>query len=213
MTEPKELLDETVEDIKPTEERATVAFKLEKKVKDLKYGVGQNFLEMGRLLKEIRDNQYYKDLGYDTVSEWLSSPDISINPRWAWDFISVHEIFVEKHGLAPASVLEADYSKLHDIIPIVRKDPDKVEEWLDKATNLRRVDLRREIDEYKGKDDKDIADGATAHVSVNRLLDWLRLLDFSTKEDNTTYLETLKEEIEGQIKKSTGLLDISELKK
>lgn len=211
MPDPKDLLNKEV-DAKPTRKRSEIAFELEQQVKGVKFKVGENFLKLGKLLKEFRDHAYYKDLNYDTMTDWLSSPDISISVGWAWNFISIYEIFILRHGLSPARVLEADYSKLQVIIPLVRKNPDSAEDWLEKATDLRRVDLKREIQEYKGQTEKEIAEESVSHIRVEKLLFWLNILKIFEKENDKVVLETLKEEIEGQIKKSTGLMDISKLK-
>lgn len=211
MTDPKDLLNKEV-DAKPTMKRSETAFKLEQEVKGIRHKVGESFLELGRLLKEFRDNAYYKDLNYDTMTDWLSSPDISISIGWAWNFISVYEIFILEHGLSPARVLGADYSKLQEIIPIVRKAPDSAEEWLEKATDLRRVDLRREIQEFKGLDEHDVAERSVAHLPVSRILHWIKMLKLFREDNEKVILETLEEELDGEIKKATGLMDISKLK-
>lgn len=187
--------------------RAEVAFSLEQHIKDLKIQLGHNFLNIGKTLKEIRDNEYYRELGYESISEWLNSPDISISARWAWDFIAIYEVFILEHKVDPQMVLETDYSKLHQILPLVRNETEnsKVEAWLEKAKNLRRIDLTREINEYRHVDDQQIADAGVAHIRVSLLLDWINLI----KQDQK---DTVIEEITGEIKKSTGLLDLSKIK-
>lgn len=127
------------------DERSKLAFELEQHLRDIKMRTGMNFIEMGKTLKEIRDNKLYKELGYDTVTEWLSDPDISISASWAWNFISIYEILILKHGIMPEKLLEADYNKLIQIIPIVRKNPESAEVWVEKAKTLRKIDLQREI--------------------------------------------------------------------
>jgi len=142
-----EELNKIETEIIPTAERGKIAFELEQKVKELQHSIGSNFLEMGKVLKEIRDNQYYRELGYDTITDWLQ--ERSISAGWAWNFINIYEIFILEHKLSPARVLETDYSKLSLILPIVKRHPDQVDDWLTKAENLRRIDLRREIMDFK----------------------------------------------------------------
>ena len=108
MNDPEVLLNKTTGVAKTSEGRAKKAFELEKKIKDLKFVVGKNFLELGRLLKEIRDKQYYLDLGYNTVTEWLNSPDVSISARWAWDFISVYEVLILEHKIILSKTMKKE---------------------------------------------------------------------------------------------------------
>lgn len=133
----------------PTEERANVAYSLEKGLLNLKRGVAKNFLMMGKVLKEIRDNGYYKELGYDSVSEWLRSPDISLSERWSLSAISIYDTFVNKLDMSFDEVAEIDYSKLYEINSIVKRDPDNAEKWIDAARSMRKVDLIRELQEHR----------------------------------------------------------------
>jgi len=50
-----------------------------------------NFVEMGRYLKTIRDNTYYKALGYDDFANWLGSPEIDFSRRTAYYYIGIVE--------------------------------------------------------------------------------------------------------------------------
>lgn len=131
------------------EDRATKAFELEEKLKDTKQNLGSGFLEIGRILKEVRDNRYYVELGYESITEWFSSSDVSISPAWAWHFISIYETFVLEHKVPIKNLADIDYSKLQDIVAVVHDNPDELDEWLEKARNLRRIDLKRELQEYK----------------------------------------------------------------
>lgn len=131
-----------------TNQRYTTATRLEERVRSLKFEVGRSFLDLGKTLKEIRDNDYYKELGYESILEWLSSPEISLSATWCWNLIAIYELFIVEHKLSPENVLSVDYSKLTEIAPVIKREPDKLEEWLDKARVLRRIDLRREIKEH-----------------------------------------------------------------
>lgn len=140
-------------DISPTtngrEIRATRAFELENKLKTTKTNIGSGFLEIGKILKEVRDNQYYTELGYQSVAEWFSSPDVSISPSWAWHFISIYETFVLKHKITIERLSGIDYTKLQDITKVVGEHPEQVDEWIEKARSLRRIDLKRELQELR----------------------------------------------------------------
>lgn len=129
------------------EERGKRAFELESKIKEVKYAIGYNFLEMGKYLREIYDNCYYQELGFSSMSEWLS--EASISNSWAWTFMDIYQIFVLEHKIPQEKILEVDYTKLSQIVPVIKQNPEDAEKWLEAATSLRRIDLQREIRESK----------------------------------------------------------------
>lgn len=148
--------------LKKTDERADLAYKLENELRDTKKRLGTGFIEIGRILREIRDNGYYVELGYETITDWLSSPDVSITPAWAYHFIAIYETFILEHKIKMDDLAGIDYTKLRDIVPVVRENPKKIEEWIDKARELRRIDLRRELQEFKVKREAKLHEKVTA---------------------------------------------------
>lgn len=135
--------------------RGEYAAQLETKVIRLKQGVGLNFLELGRLLCEVKEEEYFKELGFETITEWLSSPDVSISPGWAWNFIGLYDTYIRKAKLQPADIQTIDYTKLQMITPVVKRHPDKLDELLTKAATLRRVDLKRDLRQFKAEHGED----------------------------------------------------------
>lgn len=133
----------------PQEVAEQRAIQLEGEIIQLKNQVNHSFLELGRILKEFRDNKYYTHLGHDTLTQYLSSSDISISPQWAWAFISHYEVFVLQNKVEPAELMDIDYTKLNQIAPIVKKNPEELDHWLDAARQLRRIDLQKEVKAYK----------------------------------------------------------------
>lgn len=125
--------------------RADVAFELEQSFKQYKLQAGNCFLQMGKILKSIRDGNLYKELGYESIIDWFSSPDVSVTPSWAWAFISIYETFVLEYGYSEEEIASIDYTKLKDITTLIKENPNDADKWLDNAKNLRRIDLRKEI--------------------------------------------------------------------
>lgn len=126
------------------------ASEIEDKIKENKIKVSFGIWEIGALLKEFQLNDYHIDLGFNSFTEWLSSPDIDFAPRTAFMFMDLHQTYIEDYEFTPDSLSDIDYSKLHKILPIIRgKDTDVVDEWVNKAKVLRRADLAREVREYQ----------------------------------------------------------------
>lgn len=126
--------------------RAEVATNIENQIKENKKVVGSGIWAIGRLLKEFQANDFYIDLGYSSFTEWLSSPDIDFAPRTAFMFMDLHATYIDKFEYTEAELADIDYSKLHRILPIIRDEKKEVvDEWVNKARALRRVDLTREL--------------------------------------------------------------------
>lgn len=145
----KDKLDNTALSVTPTEERGIIAFDLEKNLINQKRGISVGFIEIGKILKEIRDNSYFVELGYNRFSDWLNSPDVSITPGWAWNFIAMYTLFVEQHQVDMSRLCKIDYNKLSAIIPVVKDHPEQLDTWLVAAESLRKSDLVREIKSQK----------------------------------------------------------------
>lgn len=125
--------------------RNKTAQELESHILTIKTNVSQNTWDLAKTLKEVRDNEYFKELGYNDFPTWLSSPEIDLSYRWAMAFIDMHETFVLEHNIKPEELTATDYTKFYHLLPIVKKHPEDVAEWVSKAQTLRRVDLDREI--------------------------------------------------------------------
>lgn len=145
------MTDETTAlEVSPEEADAAVAE--ETTVKLLKSQINGISFELASHLKEIRDKGYYVVLGFNTLNEWFSSPDIAITPAWAYHAIAMYETYIVELGKTPEELKDIDYSKLHSILPVIKKHPEKVDEWIAKANTLRRIDLQSEIKTQKISD-------------------------------------------------------------
>lgn len=130
-------------------ERVSIALELEQIFKGIKREMAMNFLEMGKVLKKIRDEAYFIELGYNTIGDWYASPEVSLSWNWATGFINIYEVFILKHHFSPEDVIAIDYTKLRDVLTLVKENPEDAEKWFESAKNLRRVDLKREVQEFK----------------------------------------------------------------
>jgi hypothetical protein len=130
---------------KAIEKRAETAQDFENKLIELKKNIGENTWSLAEILKEVFDNEYYKELGYETFTLWLSSPEIDMSKQLGYRLVDMYKIYVVENKVKHAVLSITDYTKLSKILPIVKKDPSKMDEWLEKARLLRRSDLEREV--------------------------------------------------------------------
>lgn len=139
------------------------AFEVHKKAIEIKNGMGFFIVRMGQLLKEIRDNDYYEVLGYETFSEYVANSELAFKRRTAYYYIEIYEWFILKFDYKPEELAEIGYSKLITLLPIVKKteslpEPRKrVELLVDDVKALRPYDFKKKYkDEKKQKDFRDI---------------------------------------------------------
>jgi len=106
-----------------------------------------NLLELGRLFKDNKDKKLYLLLGYDSFNEFLGDPEISLARSTVFSLIQIYEVFIQQLDSDPTLLRQIGHGKLQVIIPVVKDDP---KNWLFKAKELSRTDLKEELREYKG---------------------------------------------------------------
>lgn len=113
----------------------------------------KNFIAMGQVLSELRNNNNYKRAvgSIDTWRAYLAQPEIGLSLGEANRLIQIYEEFIIRLGFAPEMVSEVPIKNLHYLLPMVKgeKDKDKVGEWLADATLLSQSDFRERIGEEK----------------------------------------------------------------
>ena len=111
------------------------------------YNVRANFLVLGKLLKENRDDALWK-LEYDSFEALLGDPQIGLKRSTAYGLIQIVELYLDKLGIPPERILSIGNSKLLAIAPVVESDK---EGWLAQAEALSKSDLKIQIAEAGGK--------------------------------------------------------------
>jgi len=136
------------EDLKTKQELATGHVT---QLKNLIYEQGILFVEIGRLLKIIRDEELYKymgDGGYDSFTMFVNNSDIGLKQATAYAYIRIYEVYVMKMGYKPEQIADVPWYKLHLLAARVHpKDKEEAKEWLEKARTLGNGDF---IEEMKG---------------------------------------------------------------
>ena len=125
-----------------------LAFNIHQEVLNLKRNIETQFLQMGALLKKIRDERLYETLSYETFEEYIAQPELALNRSTVYKIIGVYEDFGMCNRL-DIDVAEIGYAKLDRIRQF--KDQEDFEEWVYKAKTLSLSDLSLEIREKKGQ--------------------------------------------------------------
>lgn len=171
---------------KAIEKRADTAHEAEQQIIELKKNIGEHTWIMAKLLTDIHDNQYYKELGYESFGLWLSSPEIDISKRLGYLFVDLYKTYIVDHNLKQASLAGTDYTKLWKILPVIKRDPTTADDWIEKAKTLRRVDLDRELRAYtiqKRQDEIKKADDAIIEISQEQTQTKSRVAVYKSLKD------------------------------
>lgn len=99
-------------------------------------------LVLGKLLKENVDNDYWKQLSYESFSDFVAQAGFSFTRRTAYNYIDLWDMF-EKWKIDYEKFVEIPYSKLLKIKSVITQE--NLEEWLCRARELSRTDLEAEL--------------------------------------------------------------------
>ena len=132
---------------KLTEKQGKGAFEVHQDILTLKKQMGMAFIEMGRLLKEIRDEGYYQVLNYDTFTSYVINSELGFKRRTAYYYIEIYEWFVQKLGYDMQAVAQIGYDKLLRVLDAIKKLPEpkkkEVERLMTEVEELRPVDFEK----------------------------------------------------------------------
>ncbi|MFH0989914.1 MAG: hypothetical protein V1799_07855 [bacterium] len=126
------------------------AFDEERRILDEKQNILLLFFSLGRRLKNIRDNRWYKVLGFNSFSEWTENSDVDIERATAYRYIKIFEVYIESGAFTESEVAGRSISKLEIIIPYVDvqgKGWNKTKAKLLGLLDLTRVDLVKSLNE------------------------------------------------------------------
>jgi hypothetical protein len=110
----------------------------------MKYKLEANFLEFAKYLCHIHIRHLW-DKQWDTFEDFLW--EMHIERSQGFHYIEIYKLFADK--VAPARLAKIGISKLIDVLPAVRKDPDRAMEFFEMAETMPRIDLRRTLHEEK----------------------------------------------------------------
>lgn len=136
------------------------AFDFYSKVIYLKKKQGEIALELGYVLKEIKEKKLYQHMGeggFDSFEQFLSNPEINLKYNTAMAYIRIYEYYVENLKLPKEEIIEIPFNRLHQLVGKIKNLPkEKQIEWIEKAKTLGRIDFEKEMEEAKFTNEKDV---------------------------------------------------------
>ena len=120
----------------------------------LVFGIKASHLALSAVAQachEIHEQQAWSELGYDTLSEYLASPEIGMSRSAFYDLCAIWERYVLEGGADPQALQAGGPSKLVVPIPAIKAGEVTVVEALEDVEALGLRDLR---EKYQGEKDE-----------------------------------------------------------
>lgn len=141
----------------------------------LKQVTEANYLGLAEYLYTMFQEALYQELGFDHFSDYLKSPEVSIEYRSANRLIETYRVFVLKYNIDKPLLLSAGYSKLYLIHNQVNEE--NINEWVDKAVSCTRKDLEAEVND-KGDQSLEVPEYFNWESFAGRTMELLGRVDF-----------------------------------
>lgn len=125
------------------EEKARRGHALFEKLKTIISSRTRDVFALGAILKDIRDQELYTALGYETFLEFCADPDLAFHKTTAYAYIQLHEVFILKFGLDFRQIGNIPYGKL--LVVVKYATAENVEAMIALARELPIGDLDEEI--------------------------------------------------------------------
>lgn len=113
---------------------------------DLKKSLEESYLKLGEYLYEIKDKEMY-------LPQWSSwevfTMELKMSQNAINKMVQIYTKLVLEYSIAPADIITAGgWTVIAELLPVIDSKKDAVE-WLEKAQELTREDLRTEVKEAR----------------------------------------------------------------
>lgn len=139
---------------KITAKQGETAFGLHQKILELKEQMGVRFLTMGKLLKELKDKEYFKVLGYDTFTSYVINSEIGFKRSTAFGYIELYNWFVERLGFSVQRIGHLSLNEMNRVLSVLKKEFEKSKKYPFEQLKSRSQELVSEVKDLRPVDFK-----------------------------------------------------------
>lgn len=133
------------------------AWRVHSQVIEARERVERSFLDLARLLRQVRDEKLFRALGYESFEAWLADPEISLSRTVAYRLITALDA-VDRYQIPEPLAVEIGVSRLELAAPMLRDVPAPEREIvLHEAKELSYRDLAARVRERRGEDASELA--------------------------------------------------------
>lgn len=111
------------------------------KIIDLKRKIASDFIELGKLFKDVRDNKLWEIEGAEGFNSYVA--ESGFDKTSVYKFIGIVEKFIDKYGVESIRLQDAGWAKLAKIEPHV--DDNNYQVMLNMAENNSLSDIDKEL--------------------------------------------------------------------
>ena len=119
------------------------AYYINEEITTLVRNIRSNYITLAELLYKMKTENLWQYLSYESFWAYVGSPEISLKRSTVYKLLGIYEKFVLEEKVSHDRLAGVDYNKLDMVRTKVEGD---AEEWIEKAKELSRSDLRGEID-------------------------------------------------------------------
>jgi hypothetical protein len=129
------------------EVEAQEAFEAQEGIKQTIRRMRYQWAVLAGQLYDFHKRRLWEKLGYETVGDWMASPDIDLEYRQTYILIQVYREWVHKQGFSVEEVGRLNLSRLQVVTPAVQNRRISAKEAFADVESLSRTDLR---ERYQG---------------------------------------------------------------
>jgi hypothetical protein len=194
---------------KKIEKKAEGAFELHKEIIELKNKMGFAFVELGRMLKTVRDEGYYQVLGYDSFQSYVINSELGFKRRTAYYYIEIYDWFVYRLGFTSDYIGTIGQDKLLRVLEILKKEFEDSEKYpiaqlkaraeslINESESLRPVDFEKKYKDEKKQEGHEDYLPPPEYVRCDKCGKWKIILPLS--ECCTGFLSDMHDSISSNI--------------
>lgn len=164
------------------------AFEIHQEALALKRSMGIAFVELGRILKTIRDKGHFQVLGYDSFQSYVVNSELGFKRRTAYYYIEIYEWYVEKLSYDSQFLAEVGQDKLIKALSIIKQDysdcpliemRQRTEDLINEVKELRPVDFEKKYKDDKANDGHDDYLAPPEYVRCEKCGKWKLIIPLS----------------------------------
>ncbi|MFA5453273.1 MAG: hypothetical protein WC248_06850 [Candidatus Methanomethylophilaceae archaeon] len=117
-------------------------YNISQKVIQAKQDLTRNYLVLGGLLSEVRENELWAHDDYTSFEAYLADPDICMSISTASRMINTFEVFIKHYEIGVEEMQKIDYSKVTEILPVVKRKTMTRPEVINLLSEIRDMTVR-----------------------------------------------------------------------
>ena len=126
---------------RPNHDEIEAARSVEARIVRTTSGIRRAWNLLAADLYEFHEQTMWQTLGYESLEEWLASPEVELGRRHVFGLIEVYRDLVINRQIDPEELGQADVTKVRAVLPAIKRGDVEVVDALADCEALSRSDL------------------------------------------------------------------------